>query len=34
VEFVAAEVARLRGISIDEVARQTTANALALFSLG
>jgi TatD DNase family protein len=34
VEFVAAEIARLRDISIDEVARQTTANALALFSLG
>jgi len=34
IEFVAAEIARLRDISIDEVARQTTANALALFSLG
>jgi TatD DNase family protein len=34
VEFVAAEVARLRGISIDDVARQTTVNALALFGIG
>ena len=33
IEFVAAEIARLRDISIDEVARQTTANALVLFGL-
>jgi TatD DNase family protein len=33
IEFVAAEIARLRDISIDEVARQTTANALALFHI-
>jgi TatD DNase family protein len=34
IELVATEIARIRGISIDDVARQTTANALALFSLG
>jgi TatD DNase family protein len=34
IELVAAEIARIRGISIDDVARQTTANALALFCLG
>jgi TatD DNase family protein len=33
IEFVAAEIARLRDISIDEVARQTTADALVLFGL-
>jgi TatD DNase family protein len=33
IEFVAAEIACLRDISIDEVARQTTANALTLFTL-
>jgi TatD DNase family protein len=34
IELVAAEIARLRGISIDDVARQTTENALALFGVG
>ncbi|MCX6091452.1 MAG: TatD family hydrolase [Candidatus Bipolaricaulota bacterium] len=34
IELVAAEIARIRGISVDDVARQTTVNALALFSLG
>ncbi len=33
IELVAAEIARVRGISIDDVARQTTANAVALFGL-
>jgi len=33
IELVAAEIARLRGISIDDVASQTTVNALALFGL-
>jgi len=33
IELVAAEIARLRGISIDDVARQTTENALALFGI-
>ncbi len=34
IELVAAEIARIRRISIDDVTRQTTVNALALFSLG
>jgi TatD DNase family protein len=34
IELVAAEIARIRGISIDDVARQTTENALALFGIG
>jgi TatD DNase family protein len=34
IELVAAEIARIRGNSIDDVARQTTVNARALFSLG
>jgi TatD DNase family protein len=33
IELVAAEIARLRGVSIDDVARQTTENALALFGI-
>jgi TatD DNase family protein len=33
IELVAAEIARLRGISIDDVARQTTENALALLGI-
>ncbi|MCX6099589.1 MAG: TatD family hydrolase, partial [Candidatus Bipolaricaulota bacterium] len=33
IELVAAEIARIRGISIDDVARQTTENALALFGI-
>ncbi len=33
IELVAAEIARIRGISIDEVARRTTANAITLFGL-
>jgi TatD DNase family protein len=33
ISLVAQEVARVRGIPVDEVARQTTANASALFRL-
>lgn len=33
VEFVAQKVADLKGVSVDEVSRQTTANAVALFGL-
>jgi TatD DNase family protein len=34
IELVAAEIARIRGVLIDDVARQTTKNALALFAIG
>ena len=33
IELVAAEIARLRGLSTEEVARRTTENAVNLFSL-